>query len=233
MTLYRKFDKFADNSDYSSFYDDFFTYAPGAANWVETIVQAGAGSGSAVVNDEKHGVLLVTNDNADDDSYQAQWYKETFKFVSGKKFDFRARFKISEVLQSDLFMGLAVRDTSLIASAPTDGIYWRKDDGDALLDFVVRKGGTASTLTGALGTSHVMVNDTYITVGFYYDGDTTAARGARATIDAFINNVRVGSLPLTNAPDTEELAVSWAIQQGEVTNIKTMSIDYIRCRQER
>lgn len=221
---YRRLDDTRGLMAYQDFVDDFIRY--NAADWVITKVEAGAGSFVASQADVGGGVLLLTNDAADDDSANYQSVAEAFTWVSGKKLGFEARFKVSDATQSDVVIGLHIRDTSPIASAPSDGIYFRKDDGDTLLDFVVSKASTASTLLGILGST-VLANDTWTTVGFYYDGSTRA----NACIQIFKDGNRVGSLPITNAPTTE-LALSFAIQNGEAV-AKTMSIDYIRCFQER
>ena len=57
--------------------------------------------------------------------------------------------------------------------------------------------------------------------------------GWTATIEALPNdNVKVGSAVGTNAPDDEELAVSFGIQNGEAV-AKVMTLDYISAGKER
>jgi hypothetical protein len=123
------------------------------------------------------------------------------------------------VLQADFVIGLQITDTTMLDV--TDGIFFQKDDGDALLDFHVEKNNTATDVAGVA----TLVADTYIKVGFYYDG-------VDSTIQIFINDVRVGAAAITNAPDDEELAISFGIQNGQaVANV--LSLDYIRCVQQR
>lgn len=222
MTTFRKFDEQVAFEDAATYFNDFFTF--NTADWVITTTEAGAGDATEVIADESCGVLLLTNDAADNDADHLQLAKETFKIVSGKKTVFKMRFKTSDATQSDLLFGLHIRDTSPIASEPSDGIYFRKDDGDKLLDFIVRKDGTSSTLLGVAGTPTELADNTYVVAEFYYDGGDRVA--------AFINGKRVGSLPITNLPNDEELAVSFAIMNGEAV-AKTLSIDYVLVRQQR
>ena len=114
-------------------------------------------------------------------------------------------------------MGLQVKDTTPLDV--TNGIFFQKDDGDTSLDFHVEASSTASSITGA----HTMVDDTYVVVGFYYDGSSG--------VSVFVNDAIVGSVADDNLPATE-LAISFGIQNGEAA-AKTMSVDYIFVAKER
>ena len=214
MPVVRNFEGYP--SKYYRWFNDFFVYD--TTDWTLTTVEAGASSATEAIGNAAGGVLVITNDAADDDSDFFQWAKECWKFVAGKKMQFRARFKVSDATQSDFVMGLQITDTTPLAV--TDGIYFRKDDGDANLDFVVMKDSTATTKT-AVAT---VANDTYLTVEFYYDG--------ASDIQIFVNDTAVGSAALTNVPDDEELTVSFGIQNGEAV-AKIMSVDYIEVNVER
>ena len=148
---------------------------------------------------------------------------ESFKFEAGKKLFFKARLAVSDATQSDFVVGLQITDTTPLAV--TDGVYFRKDDGDANLDFVVIKDSTASTAS-AIAT---VVAATYITVGFYYNGVDEVVYAASTNS---LNPTVLGKLATTNLPNDEELTVSFAIQNGEAVS-KTMSVDYIFVAKER
>ena len=201
-----------------TYFTDFDEYH--AVNWTVTETQAGATQALANVDG---GVLLLTNSAADNDLNALQKVGESFKFEAGKKLFFKARFAVSDATESDFVIGLQITDTTPLAV--TDGVYFRKDDGDANLDFVVIKDSTASTAT-AIAT---VANNTYLTVGFYYNGvDEIVYAGS-------VNNNNptvLGKLPVTNLPDDEELTISFGIQNGEAV-AKTMSIDYIFVSKER
>lgn len=203
---------------FHTWFDDFDNFE--ADQWV--ITRVGVTPTEAVANADG-GRLLLTMAATDDSSSSLQWSGddaattvETFKFVAGKELWFKSRLQISDVLQSDFIMGLQITDTSPLAV--TDGIYFRKDDGDSDLDCVVIKASTATTNTLA----GLLTNATDVTLGFYYNGKT----GADGAIQFFVNDVKRATAPVTNLPDTEELTVSFHMQNGEAV-AKTMSLDYI------
>lgn len=201
---------FIDPSMWHTFFDDFDNFT--VADWVITTVEAGAGSATEALGNEDGGTLVITNDAADDDSDFFQKVGESFRFEAGKPMIFGARLKVSDATQSDFVVGLQILDTTPLDV--TDGIFFRKDDGDALLDFAVEKDNTA---TQALGIA-TAVNNTYLTPQFFYDGGSLIHYG--------VNGVILGSLAITNAPNDEDLTVSFGIQNGEAV-AKIMTVDYI------
>ncbi len=208
---------FMQGPEFFRFFEDFFIYT--AAHWTNTTVEAGAGSATEAVSGAAGGQLVITTDDADNDSVALQLINETFSFVTGKNLYFKSRFKLSDVTQSDFVMGLQITDTTPLAV--TDGIFFQKDDGDALLDFHVVKDSTATDTT-AIAT---LVDDTWVEVEFYYDASA-------AKIQLFVDDVAVGSSVLTNAPDDEALTVSFAIVAGEAA-AKVLTVDYIEVAQAR
>lgn len=205
-----------DPTTWHVFFDDFDRYV--AADWTITTTEAGASSATEALTDADGGVLLITNDSADNDADFFQKVGESFLFASGKKLAFKARFKVSDATQSDFVIGLQITDTTPLDV--TDGVFFQKDDGDANLDFHVEKNNTATSAT-AIAT---VANDTYLSVGFFYDG--------KSTVTYFVDDVAKGSLATTNLPDDEALTVSFGIQNGEAS-AKTMSLDYIFVAKER
>lgn len=201
-------------------YDDFDNYL--AAEWVRTAT----GAGTTVVNTGADGgILLTTNAAADDNSvfYQmsenaAAGTAETFKFVAGKKLFFKTRMNVSDVTQSDFVIGLQITDTTPLDAS--DGVFFRKDDGDSDLDCVVVKGSTATTNT----VSGLLANSTFIVLAFYYNG--------KDEVTFYANGAKIATSATTNLPDTEELTISFGVQNGEAV-AKTMSIDYIFVAKER
>ena len=201
------------------FFDDFcqFDEATGV-DWTITQVEAGAGDAAEIVADADDCILEQTTDANEDDNSWIQQIGEGFTFTSGKEAYFEMRLKIGDATQSDFLVGLHVRDTSPIASAPADGVYFRKDDGDALLDFTSR---SASVNTESLGI-HTVVDDTYVKIAFYYDGGTSFAV---AVNDAVVTT-------LTATPTTTELALSFGAQAGSAA-ADVLSTDYIFFWKER
>lgn len=173
----------------------------------------------AVSTSEIGGALVLTTgatsgNNTFHDSKQLVW-----KWTSGKALEFETRFKLSVVADVDLVLGLQVTDTTPLAV--TDGIWFAKDNGDAFLDFRIAKASAQTDLTNIA----TLANDTWIKAGFYYDG-TDAHK-----MQVFINDVRIGAVPITNSP-TAALCLSIGVQTNSA-NARSLSVDYIRVRQER
>jgi hypothetical protein len=198
---------------YHNYFNDFDTYVAG--DW--TVTETDAAATEALTNGDG-GLLLITNTAADNDLVALQKKGESFTFTSGKKLSFEARFKVSDATQSDLVMGLQVTDTTPLAVA--NGVYFIKNDGAATVDLVLAKASTLTT-NSAVAT---MADDTYITLGFFYDG---------SNLYYFVNGALAGSSVTTNIPaSTTTLTVSFALQNGEAA-AKTMTVDYIFVAKER
>ena len=201
---------------FHTYYNDFDTYAAG--DWVVTETQAGA---TQALTAGDGGLLLLTNSAADDDLNALQKTPAAFTFTAGKKTFFRCRFKVSDATQSDLVFGLQVVDTTPLDV--TDGIYFLKADGVATVDFICRKNAT----TGSTSATSVatLADDTFITLGFAYDGESRVAYS--------VNGVVSGSLDASSSylPDTT-CTVSFAIQNGAAA-AKTMTVDYVFVAKER
>jgi hypothetical protein len=200
-------------TEFHTYFEDFDYYT--AANWTVTETDSGA---TQALADGDGGLLLITNTAADNDLVSLQKVGESFRFATGKKLFFEARFKVSDATQSDVVIGLQITDTTPLDV--TDGVFFIKADGAATVDFRVEKNNTATTAS-AMAT---MANDTYIRLGFYYDGVDA--------VQYFVNGTYTGSSVTTNLPDDEDLTVTFAIQNGEAV-AKTMTVDYIYVAKER
>lgn len=198
------------------YFNDFNAYAAG--DWTITTTEAGAGSATEALTAGRGGLLLITNDAADDDADFFQLPTETFKYVAGKRLHFSIRFAVSDVVQSDIVAGLQITDTTPLAV--TDGIFFRKNDADSIIDLVVCKNSTETVAEVA-----TLVNATQVRLDFVYDGSEEA-------IKAYVDGVGACSVALTNVPDDEELTVSFGLQNGEAV-AKTMTIDYVMAAEER
>jgi hypothetical protein len=204
-----------DPSKFHNYFNDFDTYL--ASDW--TVTETGTATQALTAGDG--GLLLITNSAADNDASFSQLTVASFLMETGKRAFFKCRFKVSDATQSDVQVGLIVTDTTPLDA--TDGIYFYKADGVATVDVFVRKDATAgSTSAAAVGT---LANDTYISLGWYYDG--------KAAVWAYVNDVKVATLnaSATYLPDAA-LAVSFGVQNGEAV-AKTMTLDYIFAAKER
>lgn len=201
---------------FHEYFNDFDTYTAG--DWTVTETDSGA---TQALTAGDGGLLLITNTAADNDLVALQKNPAAFTFTAGKKTFFRCRFKVSDATQSDLIFGLQVVDTTPLDV--TDGIYFLKADGAATVDFICRKNAsTGSTSASAVAT---MANDTFIELGFYYDGQSSVAYEVNGSV--------LGSLDASSAylPDTT-CTVSFALQNGEAV-AKTMTVDYVYVAKER
>ena len=198
---------------FHTYYEDFDYYV--AANWTVTETQAGA---TQALTDGDGGLLLITNTAADDDLVALQKVGESYRFASGKELFFEARLKVSDATQSDVVIGLQITDATPLDVS--DGVFFIKADGSTSVSLLVEKNGTATT-TSSVAT---MANDTFISLGFYYDG--------ASSIQYFVNGVVKGTSVTTNLPDDEDMTVSIALQNGEAV-AKTMTVDYVFVAKER
>ena len=198
---------------FHTYYEDFDYYV--AANWTVTETQAGA---TQALTDGDGGLLLITNTAADDDLVSLQKVGESYRFASGKELFFEARFKVSDATQSDVVVGLQITDTTPLDVS--DGVFFIKADGSTSVSLLVEKNNTATT-TSSVAT---MANDTFISLGFYYDG--------ASSIQYSVNGVVKGTSVTTNLPDDEDMTVSIALQNGEAV-AKTMTVDYVFVAKER
>lgn len=203
-----------DRTKVHEYFEDFDYYTAG--NWTVTETQAGATQ--ALVNADG-GVIALTNSAADNDLNQIQKVGESFLMASGKQAWFKARLKVSDATNTDVFVGLIITDTDPVGGI-TDGMYFKKAEDSTSIIFNQVKNSTASTVTA--GT---VVSDTYFTVGFHYDGGSETG--------VYFNDVRIGTITSnTNLPNDEELTPTLALQNGSAV-AHVLSADYLFASKER
>jgi len=199
-----------------TFFDDFDNLPTGTSTgWNITETQGGA---TQALGNEDGGTVILTNSAADDDVNQIQRVNESFLFETGKQLWFKSRFKVDDATQSELAVGLQITNADG-TGAVTDGVFFRKSDADLTLQLVVVKDST-ETVTDVLE----MADDTYVTVGYYYDGFDK--------ITIYSGNEDTGKSVTTNLPDDEELSPIIVIKNGEAV-IKVLRDDYILASKER
>ena len=199
-----------------TFLDDFFQFklvSSDESGWISTEIEAGTGDAAITSDDQAGGVLKVVTDDADNDGVQLQWNAENFKLASGKPLWFEARVKFADATQSDFLVGLGITDTTLLGGL-SDGVYFRKDDGDANIDFVTEKNSTET----ATDTTADAADNTWVKLGFWFDG--------ASSVYAYVDGV-LKATHTTNICDDEELAVSFAYLNG-AAGADTFYIDYVK-----
>jgi len=208
--------RFPDPSKFHTYFNDFDTYL--ASDW--TVTETGVAT--QALTDKNGGAILITNAAADNDVSASQLVGESFAYAADKELWFKTRLQISDATQSDLICGLWIKTaTAPITTPPTDGIYFRKDDAAATIDFILNKDSTES-VSAAIAT---LADATDVELAFHYDGE--------GTFRAYVDDVLVATqTTLTNVPDDEILTLGFAIQNGEAV-AKTMTLDYILASLER
>lgn len=200
-------------------FDDFNRFA--AAEW--TITRVGTTPTEALI-DETFGILRLTTVASAASSTFLQKVGASFLPLPNKQLWFNTRFKVSDALDTTFAFGLQVTDTTPLDV--TDGIYFLKAAGVATVDAICRKDAT----TGSISRTSVatMASDTYIELGFFYDG--------RRYLNLFVNNRNVVDIDLTATPATflpdTVLRVSFGVQNGAST-ARTCDVDYLYAALER
>ena len=203
-----------DPTKWITHFDDFINYTAG--DWTITAV----GSGTSAQGDGLGGQLVVTTSGASGDGRWAQKLGRSFVLSSGKRAFFKARLKIDNVATSSLLVGLQLNDTT--PEDATDGIYFIKQSSNSI-DFVVRKDATTGS-NSAAGVA-TLVNDTFIELAWFYDGEGSCYYA--------VDGVVKGSIAATSAflPDTT-LSVSFGFETNAVAT-RAGTVDYVFAALER
>ncbi len=204
---------FPDPFQYHIYKNDFDTYVSG--DW--TVTKPGSGTTIALA-DGSGGLLSLANTSTDDDLISHQLAIESFKFVANKKAFFAIKFKIDDATQCDFTVGLVLRDTTPLAF--TDGCGFTKADGSTAISFTSLKNSSGTTKTSAA----TFVNDTFITLGYYFDGNKFYVYAD----DQLVHTTAVNA----TICDDEELTVTFAFQNGSAA-ARTMTVDYVFAGVER
>jgi hypothetical protein len=204
-----------DLSRFTAFWDDFLTYT--AADWTVS----GTNAGTPGLVDGAGGVLETNNTGAlENDGTHLQKVGECFSLATDKSIWFKARLNVSEVIQSDMVVGLQITDTTPLDV--TDGIFFISADGAATVDLLIEKDNTPTTLSSVA----TLVDATDIELAFHYDA-------ARSRLTVYVDDVEVAhTTTLDNFPDDELLTVSFGIENGEAA-AKELAVDYILAVVER
>lgn len=216
------FENWPNGPDYTSERIEFLYDSEIAAN---RITWTGAAA-PANVNDDRHGSVTITTSGADNSYVQAQFNREVVRFESGKKVYLLSRQKVSDVLQTDLAVGWVKRTAEMLSGAAafaSDGVWVRKDDGDAQLDVAVAYNATAEAdYTGSNNFYSALVNDTYFWLGLLIAPDGAVAN--RGLITTYVNGTVYGS-PISSAlVMDEELALTFGLRAGEAA-VKSATFD--------
>lgn len=204
--------------------DDFCQSLDEDIKYDLTVVDEGQGTASYTCADLVNGVLMLSNDIADNDSIEVAGLCECWKLLSCYPLIAEIRFKISEVIQSDMWFGLITGATWF--TQPDDAVVFYKLDGAADLYFRTRTG-AVNTNTD---TTVNLVNLTWYRLMFHWDGGGNVRWFVFTDGDAPQVCVAAG-IHTTTIPTTE-MALGFGIRNGEAVS-KVMYVDYIKFAQTR
>jgi hypothetical protein len=200
--------------DFTNFPVDDTTGDPLA--WTTTVVEAGSGTTTFASTDASGGKAIITTAGNEDDGGNYQLNGESFETTSDQDLYFGTKLAINDADQTDIIIGLAVTDTTLLGGL-SDGIYFESVDGSASISTVTEASST-ETQNDSAGT---FVDATEIELEFYYDG---TAGNVEFYIDGTLVNTHTANIPST------QMRVSVHFLTGEAT-ANTCTIDWIRCIQ--
>ena len=116
--------------------------------------------------------------------------------------------------------GLYLANTDPINDPPEDGIWFESADGTGEVDLVISVSDSRTVASGIC----TLTDDTYVTLGYYWDGIKT--------VHYFVNDIEVGSIGVgTSLPDVVT-SLSFGFENGEAV-ANTMTVDYIGAWMER
>lgn len=196
-----------------------------ASGWA---LSGATGTATIALTDTRHGEIVLTADATSSASPTLQYGSTTaganFLYSIGKRMWVFGRFKIGTVTSTEFFFGLGTPDTVPTSTFPSDGIFFEKATAATNLDFHARKDGTSTERTLAL--SSVLVDATYVTVGFCVDnlGNIVPYHNGTALLSKAIN-VGTANIP-SGASDVLQFMTSF------VGASQTVSYDWLLFYQE-
>ena len=211
---------------YYEYRDDFFLYT--ATDWVVT--ETAAGTTQTIVAAGEGGQFAITNVSAgatDASSIQLSSDGGTtagtqFLWDSAHDMVVAARFKTSSAAANTngFLIGLAIADTTPVASLPLNGIFFYKASAAASLIASVRKAGTSTSVT--LGN---VVADTFVDAVLYF----TASDG---TWRAYLDGTFVGSFSTASVSPIVALTPTIGLLNASAV-AHVLTVDYIYCAERR
>ena len=205
-----------DPSKYHVFWDDFNS-PPLATEYTLSATSVGAGTSAFSAADADGGVARITTAANENDGIFAELIGEGFLMEAGKKAWIKCRFQVGDAIESDMIIGL--HSTSATPQAATLRFLFETVDGAAAMYFNVDD----NTTDADSGTVVTLADDTYVTVGAYYDG--------KGNIDLFLNDAKVTSMTGVAVPGAE-MAVGFGYLNG-ASGAETTDIDYLLVAKER
>lgn len=214
---------------WSGYFRDFHTEEE-LTEFVVTLAASGTAAVIDTTASSARGIAQLSGAATTDNSgVNLQYDAETIVFATNKITLFTARVYFDESTstnvetQSDFYAGLGITDTAWFTGNPTDGIYFRKDDGDAYLDVVIRRDGA-----DVASNTQVMsiASDTWYTLEIVVDMENTPGSG---TAYFYVNGAEVGRLFTATIPYEAEESMTATVEfaTGDNTGTKWCLLDYV------
>jgi hypothetical protein len=182
------------------------SYNAAATTGDYTLTQATAGS--AAISTTMPGVLSIDSGSTTVvQGANVQRLKSAFVPAAGKDIwaEFRVKFTGVDALNVETFVGLAASDTTIIAASAqstNNRIGWGSVTDDGVLLFQSDKAGTGTTAAAT-----TIVADTWVRLGFYYDGTAD-------TLQQYVNDVATGTAVATTHIPKLVVYPSFVCQSG-------------------
>ena len=150
-----------------------------ACEYTVTYIDVGAGTSLFSQGITAGDRALITTAQNENDSCELQVVGTPFQLASGHPLYFGAKVSISDATESDFIVGLASKDSNMIAAhaiaIADNGAYFYKLDGGTVIYGAYEKAGTvAATAAGtAMDTSKHIYEICYDGIGaisYYFDG---------------------------------------------------------------
>ena len=202
------------------FEEDFDTYD--TADW--SVINTGAAT--EALTDMVNGVMLLTNAAANNDLCELLLVAEGFRLYDNYPLYAEIKFKLSLASASDFYFGLIAdaQDAGYFAGVD-DGVYFRKDDGDANIDFCTEY----NTNITATDTTEDLAALTWVRLGFHWDGDGNMRYFVIRDSDEYI--LATGT-QTTNIDQAQEMKLGFGMRNGTTTGL-LLYVDYVMCVQRR
>lgn len=197
-----------------------------AADWVITSTEAGGSSNSSIALSQAAdcGQLIITPGIGDDDSENLQQsndggtnVQEPWRLDSGKKVWLEVNVALTDVEAQEVFIGLAISDTTPLVS--TDRVGFQINDGGGSILCKTEKDSSETSTDSAVDA----VNATEIKLGLRWDGVSK--------VDFFVDRKKVAT-HTEDVPDDENLSITIMTKNGDAS-ANPLTVDYIYCAQER
>jgi len=202
------------------FLDDFVVTPFSAANVPSSYATQNDGGCTLALMTSSYpaGYLVVTTAGLDNDGVNMQVYGEAFLLAADKPCYFGIKLMIeNDATENEFLVGMTRTDTDVITGTAS-GVFWRKDDGDTILDFITE----LATIEVAVQVAAVTAPATWYILEFIWDG---------TNLDSWVNGVlqtRVAAL--TSLPQAVTLTPTIAFRAGEGV-IKTYEVAWMRAIQ--